>query len=448
MKEDDRPSASSGSPTPDAIASARSEAAPGPTDIPCLQALEHNELRKLADDEGLELRPHLSRPEMLFELLKQRCTEQQPCRGEGALQVLTEGFGFLRSHQHGYEPSPHDIFVSPTQIQRLNLKPGHWITGPVRAPRRGENYLALQQVDTVNGGNLEALWRRMPFDQLTPIFPQRRLQLERPGVSSDVRIVELMAPWGLGQRVLLQALPATGCTLLLTRLVQAALDGNPELYAILCLLGERPEEVTEMRRQTGPDDRREVVAATFDRPPGRLTDLSELALAKAQRMVEAGRSVLLVVDSLTALVRAYHQEVPHSGKMLAAGLDAVAFYRPKQLFGAARNTQEGGSLTVIATARVGTGSPIDELIAAEFAGKGNSDLVLDRELAEQNLYPALDLVRSCTRREDSLLEPSQTEQLRKLRASLRALNKQQRLEQLHELIARHSRNADILTAVS
>ena len=444
MTEHDEPTPSGEHPAEDA---APPTAATEAVNIAELKNLGAEELRALAEREGFELRTHADQTEQLLEVLKHLCTKQRPGRGEGTLEILNEGFGFLRSSQHHYQPTPHDVYVSPTQIQRLRLKHGHHLTGLVRAPRAKEKYLALQQVETVNDGDLEGLWCRTPFDQLTPIFPQERLRLEHPDNPAEVRIIELLTPWGLGQRVLLQTLSGSGSTSLLTQIVQAALASNPTLYGIVCLLGERPEEVTEMRRRTEPEERREVLAATFDEPAPRLIDLSRLALAKAQRMVEAGRDVLLVVDSLNALVRAYHEQVPHSGKMLAVGLDAAALRAPRQLFGAARNTQEAGSLTIIATAAIDTGSRVDDLIAAEFFGKGNSDLVFDRTLADQHLYPALDLSRSRTRREDWLMSPQQAEQLRTLRVQLAQLDKRQRLTRLHELLEGNPRNTDILAAV-
>ena len=416
-------------------------------DIAPLQGLDAEELRSVATREGITLDASGDPNELRFDLLKQLCTDQRPGRGEGTLQILNEGYGFLRSSQHNYLPARHDIYVSPAQIHRLRLKHGHQVKGLVRGPRPKENYLALRQVETVNGSDIEGLWRRQPFEQLTPIFPQERLHLQHPDDLADVRIVELLAPWGLGQRVLLQTLPNAGCTSLLTRIVQAALASNPDLYGIVCLLGERPEEVTEMRRLTGPETQREVLAATFDEPAARLIDLSRLALAKAQRMVETGHDVLLVMDSLNALVRAYHEKVPHSGKMLAVGLDAAALQAPRQLFGSARNTQEAGSLTIIATAAVDTGSRLDDLIAAEFLGKGNSDLVFDRTLADEHIYPALDLNRSRTRREDWILSPQEAEQLRTLRTQLAQLDRRQRLVRLQELIESHADNAGILAAV-
>jgi transcription termination factor Rho len=364
------------------------------------------------------------------------------------LEVLPDGFGFLRSPRHDFEPGPDDIYVSPSQVRRLNLKQGHQVAGPVRPPRRSEKYLALLQVEAVNGGTVAELARRIPFDQRTPVLPTRRLPLAHDGASADVRLLDLLAPWGRGQRVLIQAPPGSGRTLLLTNITRALLTANPDLYAVVCVVDERPEEVTELRRRTGPDSQREVVASTFDQPPGRHIALAEMALARAQRMVEAGRDVLLVLDSLTALARALHQELPPSGRMLTAGLDAGALLRPKRLFGAARQLEGGGSLTVIATVLTGTDSRVDQVIAEEFAGKGNSDVVLAGELAALHIYPAIDPLRTGTRREDCLLPPTAIEALRRLRARLQGLPIRTRLETVSQLLARAPSNQELLAVLA
>jgi transcription termination factor Rho len=413
-------------------------------DIPILQAMSMPDLMELAQREGIEVLPNLSKPELLFEILRHRIERSGLAWGEGILEVLPDGFGFLRSREHDYRPGPDDVYVSPSQIRSLNLKPGHEVAGPVRPPRRGEKFFALLHVELVNGGSVADMRRRIPFDARTPLLPRERLRLERPGGSATMRILDLLAPWGRGQRVLFATPPQSGRTLLLTQVVQTLLANHPDLHTVVCLLDERPEDITEFRRQAGAHPHCEVVASSFDEAPRRHVELADLALCRVQRMVEAGQHVVLVLDSLTRLVRAWHLEVPHSGKMLAAGLDAAALVRPKRLFGAARNAEEGGSLTVIGTVLTGTGSRIDELIGEEFAGRGNCEVVLDRELAPWHLFPGLDVARTGTRREDCLLDPVARAGLCTLRRELLALPPAARIERLGALLQAGMDNAAVL----
>ena len=400
-------------------------------DIPRLQAMSITELMALATAEDLSLLPGLGKKEIIFEILRARITKKGLGWGEGVLDILPDGFGFLRSPRYDYEPGPDDIYVSPSQVRRLNLKQGHVLAGPVRPPKQGEKYFALLHVEAVNGGTVEELRRRIPFGELTPVLPADRLRLEFPGCDVAMRLLDLLAPIGKGQRALVDAPPQSGRTLLLTRIAKALLRNHPELFVIMCLIDERPEDVTDVLNQTESDEgHREVAASTFDQPASRHVALAEMTLAKAQRMVEAGRDVVILLDSLTALVRAYNQETPHSGKILSAGLDTVALQRPKQLFGAARNVEEGGSLTVIASVLTDTGSAMNDAIAEEFAGKGNCEIVLDRQLAEQHVYPALDTARTGTRREDILLPPDQLGKVRRLRGELAELVARERLQKL------------------
>jgi transcription termination factor Rho len=416
-------------------------------DIPRLQALPIADLMQIASHEGIEVLPGLGKQQLVFEILQGRFARTGLGWSEGVLEILPDGFGFLRSARHDFAPGPDDVYVSPTQVRRLNLKQGHLVAGPVRPPQRGEKYFALLHVEVVNGGTIGDLRLRIPFEERAPILPRDRLHLDHPGAGTDVRAIELLAPWGRGQRVLISAPPGCGRTPLLTNVAKALLHNHQDLAVLLCLLDERPEEVTEVRRQFAADDRAEVVATTFDALPERHTALAEMVLARAQRMVEAGRHVVLVLDSLTALVRAYNQELPHTGKVLTAGLDASALHRPKRLFGAARNLEDGGSLTVIATALTGTDSRIDQTIAEEFANKGNSEVALDRSLAEQRIYPALDVARTATRREDNLLDKIAVDALRRMRTELLRSEPRARIESLFDLLRRHASNTDLLASL-
>ena len=415
-------------------------------EIPRLQTLPMGQLQQLADEVGVESHLGLGRAELIFQILKKKVTARGLGWGEGTLDILPEGFGFLRSRRYSYNAGPDDIYVSPSQIRRLNLKQGHEIAGPVRPPKDGEKYFALLHVEAVDGMPVECLLGRIPFDDLTPLVPDRRLTLA--GDDTDVRLVDLLAPIGFGQRVLVMSPPNSRRNALLISLARAILAGNPDVYLIQLLIDERPEEVTVAVQSTGPDDRREVVASTFDEPASRHVAIAEMATMKARRLVESGRDVVMIVDSLTSLVRAYHQETPHSGKILAAGLDSAALLAPKRLFGAARNIEEGGSLTVIATALTGTGSRIDEVIAEEFRGNGNCEIVLDEHLASLHVYPAIDLGRTGTRREESLLDPRDLDRLRRLRVSLDAGTDSEdpkaSLEALVEKIQATPSNRDLL----
>ena len=394
------------------------EAKRADSEFPRLRSMSMADLKAIAEQAGIENTVGLGRQDLIFEILRKKVTARGLGWGEGTLDVLPEGFGFLRSTRYNYRAGPDDIYVSPSQIRRLNLKPGHEIAGPVRPPKDGEKYFALLHVEAVDGHPVEDLRRRIPFDDLTPLVPTRRLLLESEDCGIDVRLIDLLAPMGFGQRTLILAPPNCGRTTLLTTLARSILRCNEQVYVILLMIDERPEEVTVAVRSTEDDGRREVVASTFDEPSAQHTALAEMALMKAKRLVESGRDVVLLVDSLTSLVRAYHQEVPHSGKVLAAGLDSAALHQPKRLFGAARNIEEGGSLTVIATVLTGTGSRIDEVITEEFRGKGNCEIVLDVRLASLHVPAPIDVPRTGTRREDSLLAPDDLERLRSLREGI------------------------------
>ena len=417
------------------------------SEIPRLQAMPMAQLLECARLEGIEGYAGHSRQELIFLLLKRRVTSAGLGWGEGVLDVLPDGFGFLRSRRSSYQAGPDDIYVSPSQIRRLNLKSGHLIAGPVRPPKEGEKYFALLHVEAVNGGTIEELRQRIPFEDLTPLLPSQRLRFEHPGCGPDLRLLDLICPMGKGQRTLVLTPPQSSRTRLLTHMAQGLLHNHPELQVILLLVDERPEEVTDVLRNTAPEERREVAASTFEEPPARHVAIAETVLDRARRMVEAGQDVVLILDSLTALVRAYNIELPHSGKIVSAGLDATALLRPKRLFASARATEEAGTLTVIATALTQTESRLNDAIVEEFAGKANCEIVLDRALAEQHIYPAFDLARTGTRREDSLLPDDLVDRLRRLRREFSAGGNREALERLLGLVAATPSNDALIASL-
>ena len=416
-------------------------------DLVSMQSHSAAELLAMARSEGIVVLPNLDHGELLHAILSHRLGRHGLGWGEGVLEVLPDGFGFLRSPRHDFEPGPHDVYVSPSQIRRLNLKPGHLLAGPVRPPRRGEKFFALLHVDRIDDGDVAALRLRVPFAARTPLLPTERLRLDHPGASADLRAIDLLSPWGKGQRVLIAAPPGSGRTRVLTRTAAALVENHPEVRVLLCLLDERPEEMTEIRRTLGTHERAWVVASTFDQVPARHVAIAELCLLRAQRMVEAGHDVVLVLDSLTALTRAYHLEQAFSGRLLCPGLDASAVQRPKKLFGAARKCEEGGSLTILATALVETGSRIDEAIFEEFHNRGNAEVAFDSDLADLHADLPLDVVHTTTRREDLLLAPAQIAALQRLRAELAELPATARAAQLLRRFAAWPDNDALLASL-
>lgn len=409
--------------------------------IDALQALPVPELLALAEREGIDA-IGLDRQELLFEILRRQAAKFGQAYCEGVLDVLPDGFGFLRNRRAGYRPGPDDIYVSPTQVRRLNLKRGHWIAGPIRPPRENERYFALLHVDAINGGTVEQLRQRIPFADRTPIVPTRRLRLHAPGAGTATRAIDLLAPIAHGQRCLILAPPQSGRSKLLTEIAAGIVHNHRDTTVLVLLIDERPEDVTAVRRGVG--NLGEVVAATFDEPPARHMELADLVLDKARRAVEAGQDVALLVDSLTALTRAHNLQQPHSGKIVCAGLDASALLPTKRLFGAARQCEEGGALTIIATALTDNGLHVDEAIAADLRGKGNCEIVLDRRLAELHAYPAIDVARTGTRREDEIVGPAEAAQLRALRGLLLREPEDARLATLLRLLAQHPNDGDLL----
>src|SRR5207302_5192334 len=377
------------------------------------------QLLKTAKDEGVprEEVVGLKKQDLIFRILKERVKANGLMFGEGTLEVLPDGFGFLRSPDYNYLPCPDDIYISPSQIRRFGLRTGSVVAGQIRPPKENERYFALLRVEAINFQDPEILTQKVVFDDLTPLHPNERLQLETDPSEINMRVMDLVTPIGKGQRGLIVAPPRTGKTILLQKIANSVLRNHPECYVIVLLIDERPEEVTEMERSV-KGTYCEVVSSTFDEPASRHVQVSEMVIEKAKRMVEFGTDVVILLDSITRLARAYNTEVPHSGKILSGGVDANALHKPKRFFGAARNIEEGGSLTILATALVDTGSRMDDVIYEEFKGTGNMELHLDRQLAERRIFPALDIRRSGTRKEELLLPKDHLDKLWAIRKSM------------------------------
>ncbi len=368
-------------------------------DISELKQKSVAELTELAAELELTGVSGLRKQDLIFRIEQALLDKETVIRGEGVLEILPEGYGFLRSQDWNYLYGPDDIYVSPSQIKRFDLRTGDTVTGQVRPPKEGERYLALLKVETINFEEPEKTKSRVAFDNLKPRYPDSRLRLENRSNDLSMRVVDLVSPIGKGQRGLIVAPPKAGKTILLQKLANAIADNHPECYLIVLLIDERPEEVTDMQENV----RAEVIASTFDEPADRHVQVADMVIEKARRLVEHGRDVVILLDSITRLARAHNVVVPHSGKILSGGVDANALQKPKRFFGAARNIEGGGSLTIIATALIDTGSRMDEVIFEEFKGTGNMELVLDRRLADRRVYPAIDLNRSGTRKEELLL---------------------------------------------
>ena len=361
------------------------------------------DLLAYAEELKIENASSLRRQDMMFAILKQLADNDSAIYGDGVLEILQDGFGFLRSPEANYLPGPDDIYVSPSQVRRFGLRGGDTVEGQIRAPKDGERYFALLKVNTINFAPPEDVRHRINFDNLTPLYPDERLNLEsKSGTTKDntTRVIDLIAPLGKGQRALIVAPPRTGKTVMLQNIAHAISQNHPEVYLIVLLIDERPEEVTDMSRSV----KGEVVSSTFDEPATRHVQVTEMVLEKAKRLVEHKRDVVILLDSITRLARAYNTVVPSSGKVLTGGVDANALQRPKRFFGAARNIEEGGSLTIIATALIDTGSRMDEVIFEEFKGTGNSEIILDRKLSDKRTFPAIDITKSGTRKEELLVD--------------------------------------------
>ncbi len=381
-------------------------------------------LVQIARDMGLEGVSGLKKSDLIFQILKAQTERNGNMFATGVLEVLADGYGFLRSPNYNYLPGPDDIYVSPSQIRLFGLRTGDTVTGQIRSPKDNERFFALLRVEAVNFENPEYLSKRILFDNLTPLYPNERISLETETEEIDMRIVNIMTPIGKGQRGLIVAPPRTGKTILLQKIANAIAKNHPEIILIVLLIDERPEEVTDMQRSV----RGEVISSTFDEPASRHVQVAEMVIEKAKRLVEHKKDVVILLDSITRLARAYNQVVPTSGKILSGGVDSNALHRPKRFFGAARNIEQGGSLTILATALVETGSRMDEVIFEEFKGTGNSEMHLDRKLAERRIFPALDVNKAGTRREELLLEEEELQKLWILRKFISSMSPSEVIE--------------------
>ncbi|WP_436643724.1 transcription termination factor Rho [Microbaculum sp. FT89] len=382
-----------------------------------LKAKSPPELLAFAESLEVENASGLRKQELMFAILKQLAAQDVEIVGEGVVEVLQDGFGFLRSPDANYLPGPDDIYVSPSQIRRFSLRTGDTVEGMIRSPKEGERYFALLKVNTINFEDPEKARHKINFDNLTPLYPEDRFNMEvevPTGKDMSARVIDLVAPLGKGQRGLIVAPPRTGKTVLLQNIAHSITTNHPECYLIVLLIDERPEEVTDMQRSV----KGEVISSTFDEPAARHVQVAEMVIEKAKRLVEHGRDVVILLDSITRLGRAYNTVVPSSGKVLTGGVDANALQRPKRFFGAARNIEEGGSLTIIATALIDTGSRMDEVIFEEFKGTGNSEIILDRKVADKRVFPSMDITRSGTRKEELLVSPDKLKKMYVLRRIL------------------------------
>lgn len=386
-------------------------------DITELKSKKIAELNQIAKELNINSYSELRKQEIIFKILEAQTEKDGLSFSKGVLEVLPDGYGFLRSVTYNYLPSPDDIYVSPSQIKKFVLRTGDTVSGQVRPPKEGERFFALLRVEAVNDDHPDTIRERVLFDNLTPLYPAQRIKLETAPGEYSMRILDLLAPVGKGQRGMIVSPPKAGKTVLLQKMANSILRNHPEIKLIVLLIDERPEEVTDMERTVNA----EVVSSTFDEPPERHVQVSDMVLDKAKRLVEAKKDVVILLDSITRLARAHNTVVPHSGKILSGGVDANALHRPKRFFGAARNIEEGGSLTIIATALVETGSRMDEVIFEEFKGTGNMEIVLDRKLSDKRIFPSIDVNRSGTRKEEMLMEPEDLSRvwiLRKLLSDL------------------------------
>jgi transcription termination factor Rho len=419
----------------------------GTTHISELQQMTMPLLLKTAKEENLTEYTGLKKQDLIFKILKERVKQNGLMFGEGTLEILPDGFGFLRSPDYNYFPCPDDIYISPSQIRRFGLHTGSVVSGQIRPPKENERYFALLRVEAINYSDPELLTQKVVFEDLTPLHPNQRLILETDPTEVNMRVMDLIAPIGKGQRGLLVAPPRTGKTVLLQKMATSIQRNHPECYVIVLLIDERPEEVTDMER-TVKGNHSEVVSSTFDEPASRHVQVSEMVIEKAKRMVEFGHDVVILLDSITRLARAYNTEIPHSGKILSGGVDANALHKPKRFFGAARNIEEGGSLTILATALVDTGSRMDEVIFEEFKGTGNMELHLDRRLVDKRVWPAVDVNASGTRKEDLLLTPEELRRVYILRKVLSDMSPVEAMELLINRMARTKGNAEFLNSMN
>jgi transcription termination factor Rho len=404
-----------------------------------------DDLNEIARELKIEGASNLRKQELIFAILQAQSEKNGTIYGEGVLETLQDGFGFLRSPDYNYLPGPDDIYISPSQIRRFNLRTGDVVSGQVRPPKEGERYFAMLKVETINFEDPDVARDKILFDNLTPLYPQEKIRLEAPGMDDlSTRVMELIAPIGKGQRGLIVASPRTGKTVLLQNIAKAIMKNHPEIVLIVLLIDERPEEVTDWQRQV----KAEVVSSTFDEPPQRHAQVAEMVLEKAKRLVEHKRDVVILLDSVTRLARAYNTIAPPSGKVLSGGLDANALQRPKRFFGAARNIEHGGSLTIIATALIDTGSRMDDVIFEEFKGTGNMELHLDRKLADKRIFPAIELNLSGTRKEELLVDREDLNKMWILRKVLSPLSTVESMEFLLDKIRGTKTNREFLESMN
>ncbi|MEQ8308567.1 MAG: transcription termination factor Rho [Hoeflea sp.] len=405
------------------------------------------DLLAFAESVEVENASVMRKQELMFAILKQLAAQDVEIIGEGVVEVLQDGFGFMRSANANYLPGPDDIYISPSQIRRFSLKTGDTVEGPIRGPKEGERYFALLKVNTINFEDPEKIRHKVHFDNLTPLYPNERFKMEIDNpTSKDIssRVIDLVAPLGKGQRGLIVAPPRTGKTVLLQNIAHSITANHPDCYLIVLLIDERPEEVTDMQRSV----KGEVVSSTFDEPAVRHVQVAEMVIEKAKRLVEHGRDVIILLDSITRLGRAYNTVVPSSGKVLTGGVDANALQRPKRFFGAARNIEEGGSLTIIATALIDTGSRMDEVIFEEFKGTGNSEIVLDRKVADKRIFPSMDILKSGTRKEDLLVPRQDLQKIFVLRRILAPMGTTDAIEFLIDKLKQTKTNSDFFDSMN
>lgn len=414
------------------------------TKIADLQRMNIDELNHEAKHYGIKNIASLTKSQMVFEIVKIKSERPDELLvGEGVLEVLPDGFGFLRSPTYNYCPSAEDIYVSPAQIRRFDLKKGDTVIGTIRSPKEKEKYFALLKVDSVNGSTPDKAKERVLFENLTPLYPNQRLVMETSKDRYSERVLDLTAPIGKGQRGLIVAPPRSGKTVILQNIAHSIAINHPEVTLLVLLIDERPEEVTDMIRMV----KGEVIASTFDEPPERHIQVAEMVIEKARRLVEHGHDVVILLDSITRLARAYNTVQPHSGKILTGGVDASSLHKPKRFFGAARNIENGGSLTILGTALIDTGSRMDEVIFEEFKGTGNMELVLDRRLADRRVYPAIDLIKSGTRKEELLYHPSELEKVYVLRSAVADLTPLDAMNLLLGRLKKTGSNAEFLLSL-
>ncbi len=411
-----------------------------PMDISELKSKKIVELNEIAKDLDIQGYSDLRKQELIFKILEAQSSKDGLTFSKGVLEVLPDGYGFLRSSDYNYLPSPDDIYVSPSQIKKFSLRTGDFVSGQVRPPKEGERFFALLRVEAVNGLDPEAIRNRTLFDNLTPVYPTKKITLESVPGEYSVRIMDLLAPIGKGQRGLIVSPPKSGKTVLLQKIANSITRNHPEIKLLILLIDERPEEVTDMERSV----KGEVISSTFDEPAERHVQVADMVIEKAKRMVEAGEDVVILLDSITRLARAHNIVVPHSGRILSGGVDSNALHKPKRFFGSARNTEDGGSLTIIATALIDTGSRMDDVIFEEFKGTGNMELVLNRDLSDRRIFPAIDVNRSGTRREDLLMKEDDLQKVWILRKILSDFNPIEAMEFLLDKMRGTKNNKEFL----